>query len=86
MGRRKIAELIKLFGSLRARSVIISLFDYSGVWSRPYRLAGCRVLQIEDKLGFDVFRWNYKIIRPEIVAGILAAPPCTDLAVSGAQY
>lgn len=69
-----------------ARTIIISLYDYSGVWSAPYRKAGCRVLQIESKLGFDVFNWNYKIISPQLVAGILAAPPCTDFAVSGAQY
>ena len=68
------------------RSIIISLYDYSGTWSAPYRKAGCRVLQVESKLGFDVFDWNYRIIKPELVAGILAAPPCTDFAVSGAQY
>lgn len=69
-----------------ARTIIISLYDYSGTWSEPYRKAGCRVLQIESKLGLDVFAWNYKVIRPELVAGILAAPPCTDFAGSGAQY
>ncbi|MFN4313305.1 MAG: hypothetical protein ACK4E0_03355 [Chitinophagaceae bacterium] len=69
-----------------ARTIIISLYDYSGIWSAPYRKAGYRVLQVESKLGFDVFNWNYQIIPPELVAGILAAPPCTDFAVSGAQY
>jgi hypothetical protein len=71
---------------LDRRSIIISLFDYSGTWSAPYRKAGCRVLQVENKLGFDVFKWNYKVIRPSMVLGILAAPPCTDFAGSGAQY
>jgi hypothetical protein len=71
---------------VEARTIIVSLYDYSGIWSAPYRKAGCRVLQIESKLGFDVFNWNYKIIPPELVAGILAAPPCTDFAGSGAQY
>lgn len=75
-----------LSSAVTARTIIISLHDYSGVWSAPYRKAGCRVLQIESKLGFDVFNWNYRVIRPELVAGILAAPPCTDFAVSGAQY
>lgn len=83
----KLIHLLRLLRtSLSARSIIISLFDYSGVWSEPYRKAGCRVLQVENKLGFDVFKWNYKIIKPASVAGILAAPPCTDFAVSGAQY
>jgi hypothetical protein len=71
---------------LNHRSLVVSLFDYSGIWSEPYRKAGCRVLQVESKLGFDLFHWNYKAIRPELVLGILAAPPCTDFAVSGAQY
>lgn len=66
--------------------VIISLFDYSGAWSEPYRRAGFRVIQIDIKLGFDVLQWNYKAIRKDLVKGILAAPPCTDFAVSGAQY
>ncbi len=82
----KVSRLLKLLKSLTGRAIIISLFDYTGVWSAPYREAGCRVLQIETKLGFDVFKWNYKIIKPTLVAGILAAPPCTDFAVSGAQY
>ncbi len=86
MRKSKLADLIKLFNLLKSRSLVISLFDYSGLWSRPYRQSGWRVLQVEDKLGFDVFKWNYAAIRPELVAGILAAPPCTDFAVSGAQY
>jgi hypothetical protein len=85
--RSKTAALYEQFKRiLSARSLIISLFDYSGTWSLPYRKAGCRVLQVENKLGFDVFSWNYKAIQPSHVAGILAAPPCTDFAVSGAQY
>lgn len=83
----KLEELRRfLQRTIQARTIIISLFDYSGIWSAPYRRAGCRVLQIESKLGFDVFTWNYKAIKPVLVAGILAAPPCTDLAGSGAQY
>ena len=82
-----IKELFKVFNqALYSRSILISLFDYSGIWSAPYRNAGCRVLQVESKLGFDLFKWNYKAIRPELVLGILAAPPCTDFANSGAQY
>jgi hypothetical protein len=69
-----------------ARPILVSLFDYSGCWSEPYRRAGCRVLQVDNKLGFDIFKWNYKAIKPGLVAGIIAAPPCDDFAVSGAQY
>jgi len=68
------------------RPVIVSLFDYCGSWSEPYRRAGYRVLQVDKKLGFDIFKWNYKAIKPGLVGGILAAPPCDDFASSGAQY
>ena len=71
---------------LAEQPVIISLFDYSGTWSEHYRRAGFRVLQIELKFGFDILTWNYKAIRRDLVKGVLAAPPCTDFAVSGAQY
>jgi len=86
---------------------ILSLFDYSGRWSRPYRAAGyCTILvdikhnptsreriMMEDAregirgvLGVrqDVFKFSVSDCGP--IHGILAAPPCTDFAVSGAQY
>jgi site-specific DNA-cytosine methylase len=66
--------------------IILSLFDYSGAWSKPYRKAGYRVLQVDTKLGFDILTWNYQAIPKGAVVGILAAPPCTDFSVSGAQY
>lgn len=71
---------------------VLSLFDYSGSWSRPYREAGHNVIQIDIKLGIDIMSinadWMYENIfaQFETVDGILAAPPCTDFAVSGAQY
>jgi site-specific DNA-cytosine methylase len=74
------------FKSLLNQPILISLFDYSGCWSAPYRKAGYRVLQVEKKLGFDIFKWDYKAIKTVLVGGILAAPPCTDFTVSGAQY
>lgn len=84
--RQKIKLQNFLKGIVAAKTIVISLYDFTGTWSAPYRKAGCRVLQVESKLGFDVFDWNYRIIPPELVAGILAAPPCTDFTVSGAQY
>lgn len=77
---------LTLFKKLLSRPMLISLFDYSGLWSEPYRRAGYRVLQVDKKLGFDIYKWNYKVINPELIRGILAAPPCTDFAGSGAQY
>ena len=62
---------------------IISLFDYSGAWSKPYRDAGYEVIQVDIKHGKDI-RWSYHMDKE--VQGILMAPPCTAFAVSGAQY
>lgn len=77
---------IKVFKGILKSPILVSLFDYSGCWSAPYHKAGFRVLQVEKKLGFDINKWEYKEIRQDLVGGILAAPPCTDFATSGAQY
>lgn len=96
---------------------ILSLFDYSGRWSRPYRMLGYRTLMVDIKHSQDSYRrilqedhdagvprgalaWccdasvtDTMTLQQWIMAagtgsihGILAAPPCTDFAVSGAQY
>lgn len=65
-------------------NTIISLFDYSGNWSRPYREAGFNIIQIDIKLGIDIFTWDYSNIKE--CYGILAAVPCTDYALSGAKW
>ncbi len=81
-------------------SVLLSLFDYSGNWSRPYAENGWDVIRIDRKLktdGYTTFskdimeidtEWMYENIfeNYETVDGILAAPPCTDFAVSGAKH
>jgi hypothetical protein len=63
---------------------ILSLFDHSGNWSRPYRENGYNVIQIDLKLGTDILTWDYTQIKN--VVGVLAAPECTHFAGSGAQY
>jgi len=63
--------------------LILSLCDYSGAWAKPYLDAGYDVRQVDLKHGDDVRLIEY-IDRP--VRGILAAPPCTAFAGSGAQY
>lgn len=71
--------------------IIISLFDESGEWSKPYQDAGYFVIQQDLKLGHDIFEHTL----PEIAYlhhqgfrchGILAACPCTDFANSGARW
>ena len=66
--------------------IIISLFDFSGEWSNPYRDSGYKVIQVELKLGIDIMTWYYKSIDRDKVAGILAAPPCTHYSLSGTQW
>lgn len=68
------------------KNTIISLFDYTGNWSRPWRENGYNVVQIDIQLGVDVLTWNYKTIPRDSVYGVLAACPCTDFSVAGSQY
>ncbi len=67
---------------MNAQKTILSLCDYSGIWSQPYRDAGYNVIQIDAKQGQDVRLLKY----PGDVYGILAAPPCTMFAASGARW
>lgn len=62
--------------------IILSLCDFSGAWCQPYRDAGYQVVQVDIKRGDDVRLFQY----PGPVRGIIAAPPCTAFAGSGAQY
>lgn len=63
---------------------LLSLFDHSGNWSKPYRDAGWNVVQVDIKNGIDILTFNYRKYRR--FDGILLAPPCTDFSLSGAQY
>lgn len=62
---------------------ILSLCDFTGEWSRTYREAGYDVRQVDIKHGDDVRLFE---ALPYPVRGILAAPPCTDFASSGARW
>lgn len=62
---------------------ILSLCDYSGVWSEPYCEAGYHVIRVDLKRGQDV---RLLTLPAERVHGILAAPPCTMFASSGARW
>jgi hypothetical protein len=68
------------------RDTILSLFDLTGNWSRPYRENGYNVIQVDLQTGIDILEWDYKGIPRDEVYGILAAVPCTDFAVSGARW
>ncbi len=66
------------------KGVILSLCDRSGEWPRPYAENGYDVISLDLDRGEDV-----RLLRvtdlPEIY-GVLAAPPCTEFAVSGARW
>ncbi len=62
---------------------ILSLCDYSGNWSQPYRENGYHILQIDLKTEQDVRLLKHLSYR---IYGILAAPPCTEFALSGNQH
>jgi hypothetical protein len=65
-------------------TTILSLFDYTGNWSSPYREHGYNVVQVDIKHGQDIMTWDYRYLHD--VHGILAAVPCTDFAASGARW
>ena len=69
---------IAFFKSILKNPLLISLFDYSGCQLTPYRKEGLMILQVDKKLGFDLFKCNYKTVRQKLVSGILATSACTD--------
>lgn len=75
--------------------LIISLYDYTGQWAKPYIDAGYPVLLWDKKIEGDIFERGFGHFQDYIkpfnpdgyeLYGILAAPPCTDFAVSGARH
>lgn len=66
---------------------ILSLFDYSGNWPKYYRENGYNVYSLDIKNGVDILELSKQDIESlGPIYGIMAAPPCTDFAGSGAQY
>ena len=70
---------------------IMSLFDASGEWSQPWVDAGYNVWTFDIQNGEDINDFSAEYLLTEgfgdvEVWGILAAPPCTDFASSGAQF
>lgn len=78
--------------------LILDLCGGSGAWSKPYAEAGYRVKiidirentnlhQKQELIKMDVRGFNRLNLPPMgKVTGILAAPPCTHLASSGARW
>lgn len=82
------------------KKIILSLCDYSGNWSAPYKKAGYEVIKIDLKDGFDArlfpSKTSLKARLPRQyrsiedlkgnVHGILSAPVCTVFSGSGACW
>jgi len=70
--------------AMNLRPIILDLCGGTGAWSQPYRDAGYDV-QVVDPLasGGDVRLFEYPV---DPVVGVLAAPPCTHFAGSGARW
>lgn len=70
------------------KDIIISLFDRTGNWSRPWYEAGYTVYQIDiqNEIQTDIMTWQYRHIPKDKVYCILAAVPCTDFAYSGEEW
>jgi hypothetical protein len=68
--------------------VILSLCNGTGSWEAPYREAGYRVIGVDplnpSEFGHDVRTMRVDQLPP--IHGVLAAPPCTHLASSGARW
>ena len=70
---------------------ILSLFDASGEWARPWQEAGYDVHTFDIQTGEDINDFSAEHLLENgygdlNIWGILAAPPCTDFASSGAQF
>lgn len=61
---------------------IVSLCDRTGNWPHFYRLAGYEVITLDLANGADV----RLLERIDGVRGVMAAPPCTYFAASGARW
>jgi len=74
---------------MNAHKTILSLCDFSGRWSAPYEEAGYDVIRVDIKLPFENKEGQDVRLLKRLnkrVYGILAAPPCTEFAVSGARW
>lgn len=82
--------------STNADKVVLSLFDLSGEWSKPWEEAGYQVYRFDiqddpqtgdvNNFSTDFFGDWFGDFEGQDIYAILAACPCTDFAVSGARH
>ncbi len=78
------------------QKVVLSLFDLSGEWSKPWEEAGYQVYRFDiqsdpdmgdvNNFSTEFFNDWFSDFEGQEVYAILAACPCTDFAVSGARH
>lgn len=77
-------------GSGNYTRTVISLFDASGVMSRPWEEAGYNVIRYDIQNGDDINDFDAEMLLNrhgnDNIWAIIAQPPCTDFASSGAQW
>lgn len=82
--------------SANSQRVVLSLFDLSGEWSRPWEEAGYQVFRFDiqddpevgdvNNFSSDFFGDWFGDFEGMDIYAILAATPCTDFASSGARH
>ena len=65
---------------------LLALFEITDTASGHYRRAGWGVVQVDIQSGTDILTWDYKQYSRTHFTGIIAFPPCTAYAVSGARW
>lgn len=70
---------------------IISLCDYTGIFVKPWKDAGYKVVQIDPQLEgngtmLEMASYIGKILKDYNIAFVAGFPPCTDVAVSGSVH
>lgn len=78
----------------KEQRLIVSVFDYTGEWAKPYADAGYPVLLWDYKgEGCLIQRFDHLLGQIENAIengfypyGLLMAPPCKDFSCAGAQY
>jgi hypothetical protein len=87
-------ERIRASGQFDENDVVVSLFDASGIFSRPYEEMGMTVIRFDLKRGHDLME-DFQSILDELdemvaegarIRGVIAQPPCTTFTNSGARW
>jgi hypothetical protein len=68
---------------LKRPQTILSLCDYTGIWSQPYVDDDYDVIRIDLERGEDVRLFR---LPPRPIHGVIAQPPCTMFAGSGNRW